>query len=156
MGFQITSSHRSSACRQAFPKSGSWLLPPNYKEYIDISKYDNTEILKIKRKYDYYINDVINTEEEEKEGFFYLYKNIINELNINIDSEYVATKLADEFVYSNEKYELFEDVKENLERLQKKYNIILLSDNWPCVDRIMFLSFNSRDVKNDSTLLYKW
>ena len=58
-------------------------------------------------------------------------------MNYKGDVEELSGKIAYDFTYNDDKYILFSDVKENLERLSKKYKLLLLSDNWPCVYRIM-------------------
>lgn len=123
----------------AGPISGNWFITPNFSKYIDIKKFDINKLTETKNKYSYTIDAVIKTEEEEYEAFSELYEKILEGQNLEINSKEIAKKLAYDFVYNDEKYELYSDVKENLERLQKEYKLILLSDNWPCVYRIMKL-----------------
>jgi len=123
----------------AGPVSGNWFITPNFSKYIDIKKFDKDKLSETKSKYNYIIDAIIKTEDEEYKAFVDFYEKILEEQNLEIDIKEISKKLAYDFVYSNEKYELYSDVKENLDRLQKEYKLILLSDNWPCVYRIMKL-----------------
>lgn len=123
----------------AGPVFGNWFITPNFSKYIDIKKFDKDKLSETKNKYNYIIDAVIKTEEEEYKAFADFYEKILEEQKSEIDSKEISKKLAYDFVYNDEKYELYSDVKENLERLQKEYKLILLSDNWPCVYRIMKL-----------------
>ena len=61
----------------------------------------------------------------------------MNELKLVKSPEEVSEKLAEDFVYNEEKYIMYDDVYEFLERESQKYILILLSDNWPCVYAIL-------------------
>ena len=72
------------------------------------------------------------TLEEEYDMFVRFYDNILNEINYPNYHE-ISEKIAYNRTYEFDKYKLCENVKEELESLRKKYILILLTDNWPCV-----------------------
>ena len=66
--------------------------------------------------------------------FYEFYKLVLKEFNIDNN---IVKKITNDIVYHDDKYRFYDDVKEELTLLKEKYKLILLSDNWPCVLRIM-------------------
>ena len=62
--------------------------------------------------------------------FLSFYKSMLSDFNI---SEKVIKEIAYNRTYALEKYTLYPNIKNELERLKEKYQLILLTDNWPCV-----------------------
>lgn len=119
----------------AGPYTGEWFITPNFFKIID--KHINKEDVKNAiSKYNYMVGEKCITEEEEFQVFLKFYRNILKDLNIE-DIEQKSEKLAEDFVYNDNKYILYSDVEECLNKLSKEYKLLLLSDNWPCVFRIM-------------------
>lgn len=119
------------------PKTGNWFITPNFYEIIGKNKIDLKRLNVLFNKYNENISKKIITKEEEYKAFKEFYFNIMNELKIVKNLEEVSEKLAEDFVYNEEKYIMYDDVYEFLERESQKYIIILLSDNWPCVYAIL-------------------
>ena len=119
------------------PKTGNWFITPNFYEIIGKNKIDLKRLNVLFNKYNENISKKIITKEEEYKAFKEFYFNIMNELKIVKNPEEVSEKLAEDFVYNEEKYIMYDDVYEFLERESQKYIIILLSDNWPCVYAIL-------------------
>lgn len=119
----------------AYPITGEWFITPNFMKII--GKQIDTETLKqLFFKYDYLISKEMETEEKEYTVFNEFYRVILEELNIE-NSEEKSKKIARDFVYNDNKYKMYDDVEKNIERLSQKYKLILLTDNWPCVFKIM-------------------
>lgn len=119
------------------PKTGNWFITPNFYEIIGKNKIDLKRLNVLFNKYNENISKKIITKEEEYKAFKEFYLNIMNELKIVKNPEEVSERLAEDFVYNEEKYIMYDDVYEFLERESQKYIIILLSDNWPCVYAIL-------------------
>ena len=119
------------------PKTGNWFITPNFYEIIGKNKIDLKRLNVLFNKYNEYICKKIISKVEEYKAFKEFYFNIMNELKIVKNLEEVSEKLAEDFVYNEEKYIMYDDVYEFLERESQKYIIILLSDNWPCVYAIL-------------------
>lgn len=117
--------------------TGNWFITPNFYELIDKDKFNINVFNKYINKYNKLISSKLEKEQEEYEVFTKLYANILKDMNYKGNIEELSRKIAYDFTYNDDKYILFSDVKENLERLSKKYKLLLLSDNWPCVYRIM-------------------
>ena len=116
------------------PKTGNWFITPNFYEIIGKNKIDLKRLNVLFNKYNENISKKIITKEEEYKEF---YLNILNELKIVKNEEETAEKLAEDFVYNEDKYIMYDDVYEFLEKQSQKYILILLSDNWPCVYAIL-------------------
>ena len=119
------------------PKTGNWFITPNFYEIIEKNKIDLKRLNVLFNKYNENISKKIITKEEEYKAFKEFYLNILNELKIVKNEEETAEKLAEDFVYNEDKYIMYDDVYEFLEKQSQKYILILLSDNWPCVYAIL-------------------
>lgn len=119
------------------PKTGNWFIAPNFYEIIGKNKIDLKRLNILFNKYNENISKKIITKEEEYKAFKEFYLNILNELKIVKNEEETAEKLAEDFVYNEDKYIMYDDVYEFLEKQSQKYILILLSDNWPCVYAIL-------------------
>ena len=60
------------------------------------------------------------------------YTEVFKKLEYDISEEKII-EIVDDFVYNvtDTKYTMYDDVKQELERLSKKYTLLMLSDNWP-------------------------
>ena len=119
------------------PKTGNWFITPNFYEIIGKNKIDLKRLNVLFNKYNENISKKIITKEEEYKAFKEFYLNILNEVKIVKNEEETAEKLAEDFVYNEDKYIMYDDVYEFLEKQSQKYILILLSDNWPCVYAIL-------------------
>lgn len=103
-----------------------------------MDKIDNEKLKDNIKKYQYLIDCSMNikTLEEEFTAMKIFYGNVLE--NIYFDySDKLVDEISQNRVYGYDKYELFDDVYDELNRLSKKYKIILLSDNWPSVVEYM-------------------
>lgn len=118
----------------ACSSTNHWFITPNFWNDINKETIDEEQLLTNFKKYNYILDKKIITLEEEYEMFYEFYKLVFKEFNIE-DS--VIKKISNDIVYRDDKYRFYDNVKEELTLLKEKYKLILLSDNWPCVFRIM-------------------
>lgn len=120
-----------------YPTTGHWFITPLFLKLIDYDKVDK-DLLNEKFKEYYYITQrkVINLEEEYRMIYEY-YDKVLSEINYLSYNEEISKALAYNFTYENDKYKFYDNIVDELKKLKEKYKLILLSDNWPCVIRIM-------------------
>ena len=118
-------------------KTGNWFITSNFYEIIGKNKIDLKRLNVLFNKYNKNISKKIITKEEEYEAFKEFYFNVMNELKIVKNTEEISKKLAKDFVYNEDKYIMYDDVFDFLREQSSKTTLILLSDNWPCVYRIL-------------------
>jgi HAD superfamily hydrolase (TIGR01509 family) len=117
----------------AVSPSRDWNMTPKFLELIDINKLDVDKFRETSKKYGYILSEVINTLEEEYDMFTRFYDSIFRELDYPGYNIEIAKTIAYDRTYNPSKYELCNNVINELEELKDKYKIILLTDNWPCV-----------------------
>ncbi len=116
-----------------YPTSGDWNMTPTFMKKINPSE-DNIEGLKILfKKYSFYLDEKLLTTDEEYEMFKSFYGSVLSECDWFTYDEKIIDEIAYNRTYELDKYTLFEEVKDELEKLSKKYKLIMLTDNWPCV-----------------------
>lgn len=121
----------------AGPSTGSWFITPKFLELIDISKIDVEEFHKQVPSFNYLLDKKILTEDEEYNMFKEFYSSILKSINYTDISEDIINTIAYDFTYTSNKYKLYDNVIDELEQLSKQYKLLLLTDNWPCVLRIL-------------------
>lgn len=114
------------------PTAGDWLVTPVLLKNVDINKIDVNKAAKVMSELGYLLDGKAVTLDEEKELMINFYTEVFKKIEYNISSEKIE-EIVDDFVYNttDSKYTMYDDVKEELERLSKKYTILMLSDNWP-------------------------
>lgn len=122
-----------------YPITGHWFITPKFYELIKTDKIDIEIFNKSISKASRIISMKMMDERQEYNAFVEVYKTILSDLKLKIDIEDVSRKIAKDFVYSDVKHKLYNDVKDNIIRLSKEYKIIMLSDNWPCAKRLLKL-----------------
>ncbi len=108
--------------------TGYWFVTPKFFELlpnIDIDKYNEAH-----KEYNYILSEKMNTLEEEYDSFLRYYEGVLSAMGY--DKE-LAKEIAYDRTYKNSKYTLFDNVINELEILNKKYKLLMLTDNWPCV-----------------------
>lgn len=115
-----------------YPKSGKWFLTPKFMTILNDSKIDFDKVKEVLLKNKYLVKDdlPIKTLEEEYQMFINFYSNILNELGLD---KYLAKEIAFDKVYNNNEYLLYDDVKDILNVLNKKYKLIMLTNNFPSI-----------------------
>lgn len=121
----------------AAPTTGNWFITPKFIELVDMSKID-VELFNEKTKlFSDILSKKIRTIEEEYLMFFEFYGNVLRSLDYPDATKDLIQKLAMDITYESTKYTMYPNVIEELDRLKKDYVLILLTDNWPCVRRIL-------------------
>ncbi|MBE6160174.1 MAG: hypothetical protein E7157_03915 [Lactobacillales bacterium] len=121
----------------AGPTTGDWFMTPCFLENVDINLIDKELFKEALNKYGHFKDGLITTLEEEYECFYNLYSNALKEINYPKYCDEIAKNIAHNFTYKNDKYTFYNGIEKELEELNKKYTLILLTDNWPCVNRIL-------------------
>lgn len=113
------------------PTTGHWDITPKFLELIDIDEIDMEKFKLLRGKYGDILSEQVITLEEEYNMFFRFYDGILSGLGYSKD---IADKIAYDRTYNTNKYTLYDNIYQELERLKEKYILILLTDNWPCVN----------------------
>lgn len=119
----------------AGPTTGDWFITPSFIKNVDMSLIDKDKFAEAIKKYGYLKDGIIKTLEEEYDAFYELYKLSLKDIGYK-DYE-VAKDIAYNFVYENDKYKFYKNVAKQIRKLRENYTVILLTDNWPCVIRIL-------------------
>ena len=119
-----------------YPTTGEWFVTPYFDNYLKTHHINKDDILKHLFDYREILDRKYNTLEEEVIMYYDLYKSVFNLLGYNISEEDILY-IARDITYSTDKYQLFDHINEELEELKNKYELILLTDNWPCGERLM-------------------
>ena len=114
------------------PTAGDWLVTPVLLKNVDISKINVNKASKVMSELGHMLDGKVETLDKEKEMMMKFYTEVFKELEYDISEEKII-EIVDDFVYNitDTKYTMYDDVKQELERLSKKYTILMLSDNWP-------------------------
>ena len=122
----------------AYPVTGDWFITPLFYEYVNKDKIDKEKFHKCMVEIGDMLGGILKNVQEEYVIFIKFYKDsLINAGYIDKNINDVAKKCAHDFVFNNDKYKLYDDVIENLEKFSKEYRLICLSDNWPSGERYM-------------------
>lgn len=121
----------------AGPTTGNWFITPKFMEVIDMSLVDNDRLNYAFNKHNEIISRKMLTQEKEYNNFFELYSLVLQEINYPKYNEDIVHEIAYNFTYGSDKYTFYDGIKEELDKLRKKYKLILLTDNWPCIEKIL-------------------
>lgn len=115
------------------PPTGEWLITSTFLKFVDKDKVDIEKYRSVKKEIQHIIDRKAETLSEEYDIFIEFYTKLISGMGLDINEEQIK-EIVDDFVFNkhDDKYYLYDDVKEELERLSNKYTLLLLSDNWPC------------------------
>lgn len=115
------------------PASGDWLITNEFIKNVNIAQLDKTRLDEAIQNSRYLLDGKAKNLEEEYKIIMEFYKTVFQKINYNIPDVNLKN-IVDNFVYDKDdsKYLLYKNVKEDLEKLSKKYTILMLSDNWPC------------------------
>jgi FMN phosphatase YigB (HAD superfamily) len=115
------------------PTTGDWHMTPKFHELIDMDKMDLEKYNEVKSKYDYLLSEKLLTQEEEYDMFLRYYDGILSHIDYPGYNKKIAEEIAYDRTYGDGKYTLCENIIKELTKLKKKYTLLMLSDNWPCV-----------------------
>lgn len=115
------------------PTTGDWHITPKFLELIDINKIDMNKYNEMLKKYSYLLSEKLLTQEEEYDMFTRFYDGILSNIDYPDYNKKIVEEIAYDRTYNNTKYTLCDNIIDELKELKKKYKLIMLSDNWPCV-----------------------
>lgn len=117
--------------------TNDWDMTSKFLELIDINKLNIDKFNKLLKQNRHIMDEKITTMEEEYDMFTRFYNNVLSNVDYkNYDIE-ISKQIAYDRTYNMNKYDVFENVIDELTKLKEKYKLLLLTDNWPCV--IMYL-----------------
>lgn len=117
----------------AVSPSRDWDMIPKFLELVDINKLDIEKFNKKKKEYSYILSEKITMLEEEYDMFTRYYDKLLSESNYPDYNIEISKEIAYDRTYNTSKYELCDNIINELELLSGKYKLLLLTDNWPCV-----------------------
>lgn len=119
------------------PTTGHWFITPYINELLE-NKIDMEKFkLSLNNNYDFVSEISLQTEEEEYSMFYNYYKKALEDINYKKISEELLSQMSKSITWDNNRYTFYSDVKEALETLSKEYNLVILSDNFPSIKRIL-------------------
>lgn len=121
----------------AGPTTGDWFITPIFLKLVDMEQIDLEKFNQAISKYHNILNRRITTLEEEYQMFCEFYDSILKEIHYPKYSQELVSRLAFNITYEEEKYTFYDGVKEELNVLSEKYQLLMLTDNWPCVIPIL-------------------
>ena len=117
----------------AAPTTGEWFLTPKFYELVDMSLISLPDIKKAIEECNPILSRKMMTQEEEYQAFLEFYETILKKVKYPNITDSLLQTLAFDFAYEEGKYTFYDKVEEELQRLSKKFSLLLLSDNWPSV-----------------------
>lgn len=120
------------------PTTGHWTITPTFLKNVDMKKIDENKLKEALKKCGKLLDGKAGTLEEEYDVIYEYYKELFKEVEYSIDDKNLENIVRD-FVYNenDNKYYLYDDIQKELERLSKKYTVLMLSDNWPCGEEFL-------------------
>ena len=119
-----------------YPTTGDWFITPYFNEYIKEHNLNRRAISGSVKYFGDILDRKVLTLREEVEMYYDFYKGIFDRLEYRVPLNDIDT-IANDITYSTTKYRLFKDIREELDKLKEIYNLILLTDNWPCGEYLM-------------------
>lgn len=120
----------------AGPRMENWFLTPNFFKILGIDKIELEKFKEAVKKYNYYLSLPMRNEADEFICFSGFYNDILTELGYS-PTDNIIEEIADDWTYNDDKFKFYPRIKEELSYLSDKYKLLILSDNWPSVLRIM-------------------
>lgn len=120
----------------AGPKTGEWFITPNFFNIVSKDKIELEKLKEAIKKYSFYLSLPMHNEAEEFMCFSMFYNDILRELKYPVTDD-VIEALADDWTFNDEKFLFYNNIKSELAYLKEKYQLLMLTDNWPSVLRIM-------------------
>lgn len=120
------------------PTTGYWTITPTFRKNVDIDKIDKNRLKEAVKSCSIYLDGRAKNLEEEYNVILKYYIELFKAVEYAIP-EHNLENIVRDFVYNenDNKYYLYDDVKEELQRLSKNHTILMLSDNWPCAEEYL-------------------
>lgn len=120
----------------AGPGKDGWFIPPRFHEYVKLNIKELDQLKEEINKNDSFLQMPMLNESDEFLCFSMLYRTVLTKIGYQVD-DYIIESLADDWTYNDDKFHFYPNIREELEYLTKKYKLLMLTDNWPSVFRIM-------------------
>lgn len=123
------------------PKTGHWFIPPQFFHIVDRDTFmalprENVEAAFWKAQLCERNTPLVLTEEDEYRLFIEYYQTFSHELEaLNLSMDHIE-KLAADTVYNDDKFVFYEDVYRVIPELFERYQLGVVSDTWPSLDRV--------------------
>ena len=121
----------------AYPVTGYWFITEKFMDLIDMNRINEIALIYAINKYNHILSRKAITLKDEEEIFYDFYKSILNEIKYKKVNDDILKEISHDYAYNPRKCKLYDDVVSSLDRLSKKYKLLLLSDNWPCGIEVM-------------------
>lgn len=131
------------------PRTGHWFIPPNFYEYMDKSLFEKQGPDVLQKVIEGCLQRLdekayVLTEQEEYELFVDFYSEFAERLPQLQLTRTAIECIAKDTVYNDEKFLFHDDVFEVIPRLSAAYNLGVVSDTWPSLERV-FVNLNLRN-----------
>lgn len=120
----------------AYPATGHWFITPYVKHIANEYNIDLEKVSSAMASYSPILSRHVETLDEEEVMFYDYYLDALNKSGQHLDDE-IIKKIAHDTTHNDDKWIFYDTLKDELNELSKKYNLIMLSDNWPCSLRFM-------------------
>lgn len=120
----------------AGPAMENWFITPNFWNIIDKNKMDLEKFNFAVQRNGYFLDETMYNESDEFMVFSEFYRRILSDLSIPTNDDIIES-IADDWTFNDEKFKFYPNIKEELEYLREKYRLLMLTDNWPSVLRIL-------------------
>ena len=114
----------------AGPTTGHWDITPKFLELIDINTIDIDKLNEVMEKHGHILGEKVTNLEEEYDMHLRFYDLVLTEFNYKKE---IAEKIAYDITYNYDKFFLYNNIYDELQKLKDKYHLFLVTDNWPCV-----------------------
>lgn len=128
----------------AYPRSGHWFITLNTRKILGTTNFvrcilGHKKIGEAFQNAHQYLNEhhLLHTEQEEYLQFVEFYKIFFQSMNFKKDMTEECQKLAHDIVYNDNKVSFYDDVVSSFNEIKKNYQIVILSDTWPSLRRIL-------------------
>ena len=127
----------------AYPATGNWFITPETKNILGALRFfkfmHSSKTPTAFRNSCRYLDSIhlLHTEEEEIEQFTEFYKRALAEIGIKDKNETLSLKLAQDVTLNDNKVVIYDDVLPCFEKLKSEYSILVLSDTWPSLRRVL-------------------
>lgn len=123
------------------PTTGHWFVIPSFFNYVDKEEWDRLDDAQLREAFTKALKYVdsqplISTREEEYTHFIEYYNILFECLDTITITNGQIKLLAYDYVYKNDKYTFFDDVKEVISKLYNHYKLAIVSDAWPSLEHI--------------------
>lgn len=126
----------------AYPVTGNWFITRKTPEILGVDVFksvmsnEEAAYSAMKKAYKAFEKHLLYTESEEIDQFTQFFSLFLSYMGIEISFQ-VCKELATDIVCNDDKVSFYDDVYEGLRTIKKKYKIVIISDTYPSLRRIL-------------------